>query len=627
MHVLHLLLQIGAIILVGRLLARVMRRLGQPTVIAEILAGIVLGKSVLGAVAPGAMDALFPAETLPLLGMTSQLGLVFFMFLVGLEFDPALLDGRARTSLAISSTGIVVSLTLGGALSVALFEDYAPAGVSPLAFGLFMGAAMSVTAFPVLARILAERQLMRTPLGVVVLAAAAMDDVTAWCLLAFTVAVASASGLSGAFVTTSLAGVYVLAMLGIVRPMLTRIVPRGDQPPSRELVAGVFLVVLASAALTEWIGVHPLFGAFVAGAIMPRHGSLVPALEARLEDFVTIVLLPLFFAYSGLRTRIGLLDTPGEWALTAGIIAVATLGKFGGTAFAARLTGLGRRDAAAVGVLMNTRGLMELVVLNIGLDLGVLTPQLFAMMVIMALVTTWVTTPALARILPTAALQGHATTHAVAPAAPPPLPLVCIADAGVAPSMLALSRALAPTGVRALHLRPTARFSETMHPDTAESDPLDAARDHALARGVPVELLSFASSNPAEDIARIAAETAAPFVLLGAHRSAFAGDSMGGNVARVLQRTGCDVLVLVDRGLIQVRRVRVVLGAATGTAEARALHLLAGRLRANAIDVHETSDAGDAGDGVDLVLAPQAIMPPAGGTCSWVTVCAAAPSA
>jgi nucleotide-binding universal stress UspA family protein len=339
------------------------------------------------------------------------------------------------------------------------------------------------------------------------------------------------------------------------------------------------------------------------------------------------VLLPLFFAYSGLRTSIGLLDTAGEWALTMGIIAVATLGKFGGTALAARLSGLGAREAAAVGTLMNTRGLMELVVLNIGLDLGVLTPQLFAMLVLMALVTTWTTTPALARILPATVLQAHAeavTRDTFAPARPAPLPLVCVADAGVAPSMLALARTLSPAGVRALHLRPLARFSETMHADTQDSDPLDAVREEARAHGIHVEALGFASASPAEDIARIAAETQAPFVLLGAHRSAFAGDSMGGNVARVIQRAGCDVLVLVDRGLLDVRRIRIVQpdSRAAGDLDARAVHRLAERLRASGVEVHEQADPDGACEGADLVVAPHTVAPPLDPRCSWVAVCA-----
>jgi Kef-type K+ transport system membrane component KefB len=639
MHVVQLLCQIGAILLAGRLLGRLMRRLGQPTVIAEILAGILLGPSLLGVISPGALDALFPAASLPVLGMTAQLGLVFFMFLVGLEFDPSLLRGQGRSSVAISNAGIIVPFVLGAIASIPLHATLAPAGVSRIAFGLFLGAAMSVTAFPVLARILAERRLIRTRVGALALAAAAVDDVTAWCMLAFVVAVAGAAGVGPALQTTGLAIVYVLVMWKVVRPMLARIGPRGGLAVSSDTIAFVFLVLLASAAVTEWIGIHALFGAFLLGAIIPRDRGLHTVLVEKIEDFVTIVLLPLFFAYSGLRTQIGLLDDPTAWWTTLGIITVACVGKFGGTAAAARLTGLDLRSSAAIGVLMNTRGLMELVVLNIGLDLGVISTELFAMMVIMALVTTWITSPLLERIFPAAkmaeeaALDSAARTAAAAtllPLEPVPAVLVCVSDPGIAPALVHLADAWTRRtkgAVWALHLSPTARFSESMQGIDRDEDPLQAVAATAAAVGLALDPLSFPSATPGDDIVRVARLKRVPLVLIGVHRSALLGETLGGATGIILRDAPADVGVLIDRGLGALRRVGLIRG--TGP-HADAAERLAARFAAESgVEVVPLADATgrEAPDGLDLIVAPFAASGlvwgsaiPEGGATSWLLV-------
>ena len=561
MSVLHLLLQIGVILLAGRLLGLAFRRLGQPSVIAEILAGILLGPSLLGAASPAALAALFPADTLPVLGTVSQLGLVFFMFLVGLEFDLGLLRGQGRTSLAISNAGIILPFALGAALSLVLYPTLAPAGVDTLPFGLFMGAAMSVTAFPVLARILAERRLIRTRIGAVALASAAVDDVTAWCLLAVVVAVASSTGLAAAAWTTGLAAVYVAFMWKVVRPMLARIGPRAGSAVSSDLVAGVFLLLLASAAMTEWIGIHALFGAFLFGVVVPRERGLAAILVEKLEDLVTLVLLPLFFAYSGLRTQIGLLDSVGAWQTAGVIVLVATLGKFGGTALAARLTGLDTRTSAAVGVLMNTRGLMELVVLNVGLDLKVISPELFAMMVVMALVTTLATSPVLERIFPAARMleeEAGSVAEVVTPARPGLL--LCISDPAMAASMVQLAEAWTRRGraaVWALHLTPVQRMSDTMHPGPEPTlEPLQEALAAAEPLGLTLQPLSFSSADPGEDIVRIASLKRVPLIVVGGHRSALDEKAtLGGATGGILRRSTMDVAVLLPRGGGPIRRI------------------------------------------------------------------------
>jgi Kef-type K+ transport system membrane component KefB len=259
---------------------------------------------------------------------------------------------------------------------------------------MFMGVAMSITAFPVLARILTDRRMENTELGVVALSCAAIDDVTAWCLLAFVVGIAKME-MGSAVQTIVMAVAYIAIMFAIVRPLAIRYLGHDSDHPPRRMAVWVLVALLFSALTAEWIGIHAIFGAFLLGAIIPHDSDVAVDFRHKLEDIVKILLLPAFFAYTGMRTEIGLVSGWQAWMFCAVIIFVATLGKFGGTLAAARFTGLDWRLSSALGILMNTRGLMELIVLNIGLELGVISPKLFAMMVIMALVTTIATTPVL----------------------------------------------------------------------------------------------------------------------------------------------------------------------------------------------------------------------------------------
>lgn len=392
---LHVLLALVAMIVAGRGLGLCFRFLGQPPVIGEVVAGILLGPSLLGLIAPDFAAFLLPASVAPSLGVIAQLGVILYMFVVGLELDPAMLRSRGHATIAISHSSIVAPFILGSFLALFLYPRFAESHISFTVFALFLGAAMSVTAFPVLARILTDRGISRTPLGVIALTCAASDDVTAWCLLAFVVGVAQ-SQVSMSLLVLLWTAIYLSVMLLIIRPLLHRWVSRiGDRPITPGILAAVFVALLGSALLTEWIGVHAIFGGFVLGAIFPHDSRLASELTKKLEDTVTVLLLPAFFAFTGMRTQLGLVSGWENLLWCSLIIAVATLGKFGGTLVAARLTGLGWRESSSLGILMNTRGLMELIVLNIGLDLQIISPTIFAMMVIMAMVTTIATTPIL----------------------------------------------------------------------------------------------------------------------------------------------------------------------------------------------------------------------------------------
>ena len=392
-----LLIQIVTIILAARLLGWICKKIGQPTVIGEIAAGILLGPSFVGMYFPAFSHALFPVQSLGNLQFLSQIGLILFMFVIGMELDLKVLRNQAKEAVVISHASIIIPFALGLGLAYFIYKNFAPQGIQFASFGLFIGIAMSITAFPVLARIVQERGINKTRLGTVVITCAATDDITAWCILAAVIAIVKAGSFISSIYIIFLAAAYVLIMLKVIRPFLKRV---GDLHNTREnlskpVVAIFFLTLILSAYVTEIIGIHALFGAFMAGAIMPENVKFRNIFIEKVEDVALVLLLPLFFVFTGLRTEIGLLNEPYLWKVCGLIIAVAVVGKFIGSALAAKFVGENWKDSLTIGALMNTRGLMELVVLNIGYDLGVLNPQIFAMMVIMALFTTCMTGPAL----------------------------------------------------------------------------------------------------------------------------------------------------------------------------------------------------------------------------------------
>jgi K+:H+ antiporter len=394
----RLILQLIVIIVVASVVGSIFTRLRQPAVVGEMVAGILLGPSLFGLLAPNAFQFVFATPTLGALKLFSQIGVCLFLFVVGMELNVSHLRKKAEAAVVVSHASIVVPYLLGVILAFFVYSQLAQPGISFMAFALFMGISTSITAFPVLVRILQDRGIFKTPLGSTATTCAAVDDVTAWSILAFVVAIAGATSTGGAVASVLLVSAFVALMLLVIKPSLPRWIgrPALERPnPSKMVLAIVITVALISAWITETIGIHALFGAFLAGIVIPQVAGFRDKLVLRVESITGVLLLPLFFAFTGLRTHIGLLNTAQDWLICLVIIGVATAGKLGGSAVAARLTGMPWRESLQLGALMNTRGLMELIALNIGYDMGILSQRIFTMLVIMALVTTIMTGPLL----------------------------------------------------------------------------------------------------------------------------------------------------------------------------------------------------------------------------------------
>lgn len=562
-----LLLQIFLILIVSRIMGALAARIGQPKVVGEMLAGIMLGPSLLGWIAPGAWAFLFPPFSQDLLHALAQIGVIFFLFLIGLELDTRLLRERGQAALVISQLSIIAPFLLGAALTLFLYPRVFNDGphMSFAIVALFMGAAMSITAFPVLARILTERGLQRTPLGALAITCAAFNDVAAWCMLAFVIALGRAEGLVPGLITVGLSAVYTAIMFFLVRPLLKRLEGLYERRGSSEqaILSLIFLLTLLSAAATDWIGIHALFGAFLLGAIMPKNSRFLGFVTERLEGFTVLFLLPIFFAYAGLKTQIGLLDNATLWGLTGLVVLTACVGKFGGSFIAALASGIHWRESAALGILMNTRGLVELVLLTIGLQLGIITDAVFAMMVIMALATTAMTTPILHWVYPRKLLE--AVIARELDATKDFRVMVPISRPESAGGLARVCAALAPAGgsgkVYALGLQ-QATIHETLgitypHCDLASGEGLRALLAETSGRGITAEPIAFISRDIASDIARAARAKQADLILMGYHKSFFGEAMFGGVVHRVLTGADTDVAILVDRGLGQKLKVLV----------------------------------------------------------------------
>ncbi len=388
----QILLQLIIILIVVQMFGYLCRRIGQQWVIGEILAGLALGPSFLGALLPGIKGFIFPASVLPTLQTLGDIGLVLYMFSLGARLDTHLMLRQSRTAIITSISGILLPLLLGATLAFFLFPSLAGPKTDRISFMLLVGTAMAITAFPVLARLLTEKNMLGTKIGTLALTCAAVDDVIAWCLLALVVAVIHSKGLPSIVLTVGLTLLFIVCMLTVVRSLLAY----ADRHirSKQLLVAFSIALLLLSAYCTNAIGIHPVFGAFLMGIILPRKPLFVE-LVRNIDQVNSVLFLPLFFVYSGLRTQVGLISSPWMWLICLLVLVIACVGKIGGGTFAVRFMGESWRDSLSMGVLMNTRGLVELIVLNIGLDLGVLSPTLFAMLVIMALVTTMMASPLL----------------------------------------------------------------------------------------------------------------------------------------------------------------------------------------------------------------------------------------
>ena len=392
-----LLLQVIIILFTSRIFGFLFKKIGQQTVIGEIIAGVILGPSIFGWLFPEQFALIFPHNSFLSLQFLSQIGLTFFMFVIGMELDLSKIKSKTHDAVIISHISILFPFFLGTCVSYYIFQELAPKAVSFLSFALFMGIAMSITAFPVLARIIKERGLTKTPLGVLAITCAAADDVTAWCLLAAAIAIVKAGSIISSLFTIGLAIAYIVFMLYAIKPWLQKMNDKRmkTEKIDKTVIVISFFIMLLSAYFTEIIGIHALFGAFIAGVVMPNNIRFKEILADKIEDVSTILLLPIFFAFTGLRTQIGLLNEGHLWVFCFLIISMAIIGKLAGSALTAKIIGRTWKDSLSLGALMNTRGLMELIVLNIGYDLGVFGPELFSIMVIMALFTTFMTGPLL----------------------------------------------------------------------------------------------------------------------------------------------------------------------------------------------------------------------------------------
>lgn len=558
-----LILQILSIILIARLFGWLMTKIGQPTVIGEIIAGIVLGPSLLGLFFPQFSNFLFPAESLAHLQFLSQIGLILFMFIIGMELDIGILKRSAHDAVVVSHASIILPYFLGVALAYFLYQNYAPDNISYTAFALFIGISMSITAFPVLARIVQERNLTKDHLGILAITCAAVDDVTAWSLLAIVIAIVKAGDITGALFTIFFSVIYVLFMLFIVKRLLNKIAQTyfTRETVNKPVLAILFGILLMSSYMTEVIGIHALFGAFMAGVIIPANQDFRRVLAEKIEDFSLVFLLPLFFVYTGLRTQIGLLNDPGLWLICLIIIAVAITGKFFGSALAAKFVGQSWRDSLVLGALMNTRGLMELVVLNIGYDLGVLTPEVFAMMVLMALVTTFMTGPAISfvdfihrRKKYQKEIPSVSDENKILISFGPPLSgkrLLLLASQMV-------EKNTDKVDITALHLTPSSDIS-FQEAEIFEQEGFEPILELSKKLDIKIQTKYRATNDVSDEIVSIANEDSYDMLLVGSSKAMFSRDETGGKIKYFFDDCNCSVGVLIDRGFEHINSVLVIL--------------------------------------------------------------------
>jgi Kef-type K+ transport system membrane component KefB len=551
-----LVLQLILIMLAARLMGFLFQRIGQPLVVGEIIAGIMMGPSVLGALFPRMIGFLFPAHSVELLEQLSQLGLIFFMFIIGMELDVHSFRRSANKAVLISITSISFPFLTGILLSFFLYPGFSSPQVHFTSFALFLGTTMSITAFPILARIVQERKYAQTPVGNMAISAAAVGDVLAWCMLAVVITFAKSAGIGSGILTIVLSVIYILVMLLIVKPFMFRLgrVYASRESMSKPVVAFVFLLILVSTLITDAIGINPLFGAFLAGVTMPENLNFKRVFTEKIEDVSLVILLPLFFVATGLRTEIGLINTPHLWIICLLIVFAAIFSKVVGTYLASRYTGFNNRQSLTLGFLMNSRGLMELIVLNIGYDLGILNPEIFAMLVIMALGTTFLTGPGLNlvdRFRTRPVKQPVMTkTHRI---------FLSFANPKMGDTLLSLAHQISAARIKdtrftALHFSPRSDLS----PEDAvvfERESFAPIRHYAETNSLPLQTLYRNTTDIQGEILRTCAAENPEFIILGSARSVFSTDILGGILKRIILDSVCDVLVFNEHHFQSIRSV------------------------------------------------------------------------
>ncbi len=565
-------LAMAVVLIVARLFGIVAVKVGQPRVMGEVIAGVVLGPSVVGVISPNLEATIFPSDILTAFGVAANIGLIFFMFLVGLEVDRGELKGKGAQAAAISNASVAVPMLIGIAAALPLYTLVGPQKKF-VAFALFMGVSMSITAFPVLARILAERRMLGRPLGSLTIACAAIDDVTAWFLIALATTVAASGSFGAVAQTIGEAIGFTLVMMLVVRRILTRMATAFDElgrVPGGWLAA-IFVGVLLSAWFTQAINISVIFGGFIMGLAMPRHARLTEEVTRRVEDFVLMVLLPLFFAYTGLKTNIALLNRPGLWLITIVLIAIAIVGKLAGASVAARVSGYDWRASTVIGTLMNTRGLTELIVLNLALDLGAITADLFAALVIMAIVTTLMAGPLLKLLDPRNEygssveddFAAAARESALAlPVVKPPERSILVApqtDAALQQLVslaeplaraepqreLIITRLVEPPRMVDAGARAGLQ-TENLQLERA-SRTVNEVRERLLDRDVAARAVALTSNSPGSDLVQIAEREPVDLVLTEGRRRLVGEGLPLGDVGTLLSDASCDVAVLIAR--------------------------------------------------------------------------------
>ncbi|MBF2066170.1 MAG: cation:proton antiporter [Calothrix sp. C42_A2020_038] len=585
MHVVVLVLcEILIVIGLSRLVGLTFRWINQPLVIGEIIAGIILGPSLLGMVAPGLAATLFPPEAIPFLNVLAQVGLIFFMFLIGLDISPKYLIGNLEIAILTSHISILVPLCLGILLAFILYPLVSTSNVPFTAFALFLGATMSITAFPMLVRIITENNLQRTRLGILALKFAVLDDITAWCILAVAIAVTRNGGIDQNVLLTIFESiVYISAMLTVGRWFLKLFSNFYERAGGLSQVKMAFIYggVVTSALITEYIGIHLIFGAFLFGAIVPKNEDLVSEIAVKTQDFVLIFLLPIFFAYSGLKTQIGLINSPQLWGLFLLVLVVGILGKYTGTYIAARIYGINNREASALGWLMNTRGLTELIVFNIGLELKIISPLLFTMLVIMVLVTTFMTSPLLELTYPKDLIRkdivepetdveiSNSKKINVSSDDRPYRILVPVANPTTQRGLLNLATAIAFNHQKNAIVNPLSLIElpeDYAYSTLVETERLIRQRlielEDLIYRLDPetrfqIQPIARITNDVARETTEIAAVEQADLILLGWHRPAFSSNRLGGRVGQILTTANVDVAVYIDRGQENIERILV----------------------------------------------------------------------